>query len=131
VTEDKTQNQSVPQQNAQSAQPKDPSQMSFDELLKGSAQPQWNAPTNAANQWGPQSAPQQQQQYWQYGAPQQQWPQQQWGQQFQANVQQYSANGQQQFSNQFIHNPYIGYAPHNQLHAAHNLQPSSNNFGYF
>lgn len=42
------------------------------------------------------------------------------GQNYQNNFQ----NGH--FTNQFLHNPYIGYTPHNQLHAVHNLHPTQN-----
>jgi hypothetical protein len=28
---------------------------------------------------------------------------------------------QPQYVNQFAHNPYIGYAPHNSLHASYNM----------
>jgi hypothetical protein len=43
---------------------------------------------------------------------------------------QYSSFGTQQqpFVNQFSHNPYIGYAPHNNLHAAYNLPQSQMNY---
>lgn len=30
-------------------------------------------------------------------------------------------HAQPQYVNQFAHNPYIGYAPHNNLHAAYNF----------
>lgn len=32
----------------------------------------------------------------------------------------YAQNQQPQYVNQFAHNPYIGYAPHNNLHASYN-----------
>jgi len=122
--------------------------MSFDDLLKGSTQQtqqqhtQWNQPQwQAQNQWGNTHNinsqgqwGQQQQQHHQYQHTHQHqhhfgssasYGQQTNGQYHQSNFQ----NGQ--FTNQFIHNPYIGYAPHNQLHAAHNLHPAQNSYNNF
>ena len=33
----------------------------------------------------------------------------------------YNAYNHPQYVNQLAHNPYIGYAPHNSLHAAYNM----------
>jgi hypothetical protein len=38
----------------------------------------------------------------------------------------YQQQQQQQYINQFAHNPYIGYAPHNSLHAAYNMNMNMN-----
>lgn len=35
---------------------------------------------------------------------------------------------QQQYTNQFAHNPYIGYAPHNPLHASYNYSGYNGHF---
>ena len=111
-------------QNTQShVQAKDPSKLSFDELFK---QPQQPA------QPQPQTLPI-------YPNHQQQ---QQWGHQYPNamnmngytynsagmgyNQHMYNHQNHPQYVNQFAHNPYIGYAPHNNLHAAYNMNMNMN-----
>lgn len=108
---------------SQQQQQKDISKMSFDELLKNpqissssSAQQQQQQPSN----WGMYGQSQLQNHFGNYGMTQQQ-------NQYCFMSQQQSLYPQQQQSyiNQFAHNPYIGYAPHNNLHAAYNILPQS------
>lgn len=112
--------------------------MSFDDLLKGSAQqtqqqqaqfnqPQWQG----QNQWGNNHNINSQMQWSQH-----QHQHHHFGSSgsygLQAHCQYHQNNFQNgQFTNQFIHNPYIGYTPHTQLHAAHNLHPAQNSYKNF
>lgn len=109
---------------------KDLSKMSFDELFKtpqlssSASVGQANFTQSNGNNWGGYNQPIQ-------GA------QNNYG--FNVTPQQYNhyshiASSQQPFVNQFSHNPYIGYAPHNNLHAAYNLPQTnynSNGFSFY
>lgn len=116
-------NHSHSHNNHSQSEQKDPSKMSFDELLKT---PQLCS-SHSQQQSVPLYSPQQSQ-WGVYGAPQSYSG-------FAANHHysgyvQPQAYNQGQFVNQFAHNPYIGYAPRNNLHAAYSTTQSASNNGY-
>ena len=97
----------------------DPSKLSFDELFK---QPQLNTTQSQPQTQTLSSYTQQHQvmgqlQWNPYGQPAHNYGGYNYGQGY---------NQQAHYVNQFAHNPYIGYAPHNNLHASYNM-----NFGSY
>jgi hypothetical protein len=104
----------APAQHTQVTHQPDPTKLSFDDLFKQSQQ---NS-TNLQQHKQPQTLPSYPQQNFSWTGLQQNSMNIHYNGQINYGNNNYH---QPQYINQFAHNPYIGYAPHNSLHASYNM----------